>query len=271
MNSQSTGWRYVLAAVLLAFLIWVIGVYTERVPSKNIPKDALGPFRVGERIIILGIPMSGKTTLAATLTKSVKRIVYFDPFHDYAEIANAKAVKASELFKNPKILDQSEFRYAIQPDDTGDLAQDFDDTVMLVRAAGDMVFVMDEIGDYKRETEQTLAKIARNIRHNGIVPIFVSQVATDIPKTVRRLATAVYSFRQEHPDDLEALEKVYGEAFAQEVSQLPEHEYALWTLKGFKDLGHSAKHVPQRRQFQSGEDSQQSKTLPLRMVPKSSA
>jgi hypothetical protein len=183
-------------------------------------------------VVIIGLPMSGKSYLAAKLTKDAPRVLYFDPFHDYAETAGAVEISADSLIENPSQLNRSSFNFAIIPDED-DLAMQLEEVVKVARAAGDLVLVLDVVGDYKREATLELEKLARNGRHNGLVPVYVSQVAMDIPRTVRRLATRVYSFRQEDKDDIEALAERYGDSFASKVSTLPLHEFALWTLPGF--------------------------------------
>jgi len=196
------------------------------------PPHPWGPFQPGDRVVIIGLPLSGKTYLAGKLTATAQRILYFDPFHDYREAAGATEIAANDLLSRPKLLAESTFRYAVIPDEN-ELAEQLEDVVSLARAASNLVIVLDEVGDYKQEARVTLEKLARNGRHDGLVPVYVSQVAVDIPRTVRRLATRVYSFRQVDIDDLDALEERYGEAYAREVSQLPPHRYALWTMPGF--------------------------------------
>lgn len=222
----------IIAAVILAYWIWADGQPHPFLGQPKIPPHPWGEFIPGDRVIIIGLPLSGKTYLAAKLTKTAQRVLYFDPYHDYSDAADAIEITADQLIDDPKLLNVSEFRYAIIPDEDY-MADQLEDVVTIARAAGNLVLVMDEVGDYKREAALTLEKLARNGRHNGIVPVYVSQVAMDIPRTVRRIATRVYSFRQEDIDDLDALSERYGEKYAQKVSQLPLHEYELWTLKGF--------------------------------------
>jgi hypothetical protein len=215
-----------IGVFILAFAIWSYGTGTD--PSGvKIPPNPIGHFKLGERIIILGLPLSGKSTLAAKLTKDVPRLLFFDPFQDNDTIANVQKISMDELRENPKLLAKDKFRYAIQPGNET-LVEDADEFISYARAAGNLVMVMDEVGDYKRELEQELSAVARNVRHQGIVPIFVSQFATDIPKNVRRAASSVYSFIQYHPHDLDALAEVYGEKYANTVSHLRKYRYALW-------------------------------------------
>ena len=220
-------------AVGVSFVLWATGrPIIPQFGKVELPPNPLGQFRLGDRVIIIGLPLSGKTYLAGKLTKDVPRILFFDPYHDYKEAAKATEVKADDLIKNPKMLHTSRFRLSIIPNEDF-LADQLEDCVSIARAAGNLVFVMDEVGDYKKEATNTLEKLARNGRHDGLVPIYVSQVAMDIPRTVRRLASQVYSFRQNDIDDLDALRERYGDAFAEKVSRLPPHEFAKWTPQVF--------------------------------------
>jgi hypothetical protein len=214
-------------ALLAAAAFWPRPV-DER--PQGFPAKPLGSFRTFERIVVIGLPLSGKTTLAAKLTKGCPRVVYIDPENDYAALTGAVEIPADALLADPGILDKPTFRYAITfgegepPDYIADLTR-------IIRAAGDLVLVYDEVGDYNEgHAGATLKRMARTGRHDGIVSIYVSQVAVDIPKTVRRLATTVYSFRQVHPHDLKALSEVYGETFADKVAHAGEHEVSKWTL-----------------------------------------
>ncbi len=227
-----------IIVVGLAYLLWASGIPNPLIKEK-LPANPVGDFIYGDRVIIIGLPLSGKTYLAAKLTRNVPRILFFDPYHDYGhgmdgeDAAGAEEIAADTLIENPRLLAKPRFRYAIIPDEN-DIAMQLEEVVMIARAAGNLVLVMDEVGDYKDNAKKTLEKLARNGRHNGLVPIYVSQVAMDIPRTVRRIATRVYSFRQEDIDDLDALSERYGEKYAAEVSSLKEHEYRLWTMKGFR-------------------------------------
>lgn len=222
-----------IAVGLLAIGYGIYGYFTSQDGKEDkgegFPINPWGPFKYFERVMIIGLPMSGKSYLAAKLTKPCPRVVYFDPAKDYAKLTGAKSITVDELFDNPAILDQKRFRIAIIPDSEPE--EVLEDVTAIVRAAGNLVFVLDEVGDYNQgKAGDTLKKLARNGRHDGIVSVYVSQVAVDIPKTVRRLATRVYSFKQVHPHDLKALEEIYGEAFAQRVANLGEHEHATWKI-----------------------------------------
>jgi hypothetical protein len=175
------------------------------------------------------LPFTGKSRLAAKLTAQADRVVFFDPMNDYAQFAGAKEITVSQLLENPKLLETPKFRFAVIPDEEN-MIDELEDTIRLVRSASNAVLVFDEVGDYRQQGEQILNRVARNGRHDGIVPIYVSQVAIDIPLTVRRLATRVYSYMQVDPKDIDALRDKYGEPFANAVRDSKPGELNVWTL-----------------------------------------
>lgn len=175
------------------------------------------------------MPFTGKSKLAAKLTAEAERVVFFDPCHDYGAYAKAKEITVSQLLDNPKLLQQPSFRYAVIPNDET-IDEDLYATITLVRAAKNAVIVLDEVGDYRKSNEAILNKLARNGRHDGIVPVYVSQVAVDIPLSVRRLTTRVYSYWQAHKEDIEALAEYYGEDFANNVANAQNGELTVWIL-----------------------------------------
>lgn len=169
-------------------------------------------------MIILGVPFTGKSFKAKAIVRSAGRVLFFDPCGDYTEVA--LPITLDELAAAPEILLGELLALAVQPEGAtpAELAAELEATVRLARLAKNLVLVLDEVGDYSREAESTLTRLARNGRHDGIATVFVSQAAVDIPKTVRRMATRVFSFLQTDPDDLAALEKRCGTAFVQRVT-----------------------------------------------------
>src|ERR1700690_4314944 len=130
-----------LGGTILAYWLFVDSL-PPPIGKEPFPKNPWGDFEPGDRIIILGLPKSGKTYLAGKLTANVPRIVFFDPYHDYKEAGKATEISADELIENPKILNQSRFRYAVIPNED-DLDEQFDMVTRIVRAAGNCVYVME--------------------------------------------------------------------------------------------------------------------------------
>jgi DNA helicase HerA-like ATPase len=181
-----------------------------------------------DRVLVLGCTNTGKSIYAAELVRSARRVVFFDPQDDYLPCVNERA-SAAELERYPELLDGTWIRVQVAPREDY-LAEDFETTVRAVRAAGDLVFVADELGDYSAEAERTITRLARNGRHDGIALVLVSQAAVDIPKSARRQATRVISFLQTDPDDLAALAKRCGPEFASQVAAWRGGPPAVWQL-----------------------------------------
>jgi hypothetical protein len=198
--------------------------------GEALPANPRGPFREGERLIVIGLPMSGKTTLAAELTKDCPRLAFITTMQDDARMFKALPIPAETFLDDPKqFVGRARFRVAVVMD-AGAEAEQLAAILHVMRAAGDCVVVLDEVGDYKQKAELELVKLARNGRHNGIVSVYISQMAVDIPKGVRRLATRVYSFQQYHPHDIDALDEIYGEDFAIAVRNSRGHDFQYWDL-----------------------------------------
>lgn len=235
----------ILGLVILAIALGSLRAYgwgyaEEKIRPTGPSRHPWGPFHVADRVMILGISYTGKTTKAAELAKSADRVLAFDPLHDYARFGYEE-ISVGELSERPELLDAPRFKIAAIPDEE-DLQNDLSLFVRLARDAGNVVVIFEEVGDYSAEGFPELNKIARNGRHEGIVPIFVSQCAVDIPKVVRRTATYVYSFRQQEPDDLRQLEGRCGADFVARAKVAWEKgTYALWiipTHPSVKPKGH---------------------------------
>lgn len=241
-----------IVALVLAGLLMAVGLLLfRRKPPAPPPadpahqRDAPPPWGVlgpSERVLILGVSGTGKTTWAKRLLAGVDggpaaaRVVIFDPQGDYGEIA--VPVTLEELRSAPELLKGPRVALAVQPegDTEEELAAEVEQLVPLVRAAGRCILVLDEVGDYGDAARKTLSKLARNGRHDQVASVFVTQAAVEIPKAVRRQATRVYSFLQTDPQDLRALER-FGEGFISRVQAWARGAPpATWVLPSLSEL-----------------------------------
>ncbi len=180
---------------------------------------------------MLGVPRSGKSTLARARLASARRVVFFDPPGDsYTD--EGERFDAADL-ADPDVLTGAVVRVVVVPGD--DVPADFLLTIAACRAAkeaGGLVLLCDEVGDYSKHCAAGLEKLHRNGHHAGVASILVSQCAVDIPRTCRRTATRVASLLQVDAADLEALaEPPLGPDFAERVrSWQPGDPPAVWTL-----------------------------------------
>ena len=176
--------------------------------------------------VVLGVPQSGKTTLARGRLASARRAVFFDPTGDF--VSEGERVPAAcfavELLRGTVV------RWVVEPG--ADVAADFERVTEVCRAAkafGGLVLCADEVGDYSRSAVAALERLHRNGHHDGVASVLVTPFAVDIPKNARRSASRVWSCLQEDPEDLQALAEVYGEDFAARVrAWRPGDEPAMW-------------------------------------------
>ncbi|MHB1843227.1 MAG: hypothetical protein ACYCWW_00150 [Deltaproteobacteria bacterium] len=185
-----------------------------------------------DRIVILGLPTSGKTWLAERLVAPAWRVVWFDPAGDYGKPGRVE-VTPDELERWPRLVNDPHLRLVVTPQgETGrELAEDLTRVTNIVRKKGDLVFVADEVGDYRVYAEGRLGWLFRRGRHDGIATVLVSQVGTDIPLTCRKTASRVYCLAQHHPDELQKLAAIYGEAYAARVAAWQKYDPPIvWSM-----------------------------------------
>lgn len=174
----------------------------------------------GDREIIIGLPGDGKTTLAEGLLASAWRSVTFTPDEEDFRLPGRLVVTVAELERWPRLLAEPHLKLAVEPRDlSGEgLAREVTALVELAFKARNLILVLDEVGDYRRQAEHSLNRLMRRCRKKGVVPVLISQVATDIPLTCRRVATRVRCLGQHERSELKALGDEYGDTFAAMVA-----------------------------------------------------
>lgn len=165
----------------------------------------------GDHRLVIGVPGSGKTYYAVRLVAKARRVIYFDPAGEFEGVRGA-IVCDVDTWPSSEVTQQSHFRVVVRAEQSGerDVGDEFVYTAQRARAIGDCVLLADEVGDYNRgPAERALKMMHRNGHKQGVVTVFVSQRAVDIPLGCRATATHVASFLQDNEQDIDALRDVY--------------------------------------------------------------
>ena len=203
----------------------------------------------GDHVIVVGLQQTGKSTLARTLTRGARRVIYYDPKGDYARRLGGRR---GVLVVRPEEMEgiDGAARYlrvvvlgARDPD--VDAADEVRYVVRKVREWSEgrrelgIVLVLDELHLYSASAGSTLRSLLASghgvaPEYGGVVSVLVSQRGVDLPLGCRALATRAYSFRQQHPDDLDRLEKEFGADFRAEAKSWQAGEPpAFWEQEKF--------------------------------------
>lgn len=177
-----------------------------------------------DHVLVAGMPGCGKTPFAASLAAHARRVVYFDPTGEWAdlgELVEGEELRARLLEDGPeataRALAAGTFRRLVVAPSEDELHEEFRATVELCRAAapyGGLVLVVDEVGDLAPECAAELLGLHRNGHKDGVATVLASPCMTDFPKRCRDTASRVFSFFQKNAADRAALAAEYGPDFA---------------------------------------------------------
>ncbi len=165
----------------------------------------------GDHRLVIGVPGAGKTYFARKLVSRAHRVIYFDPTGEYEAVRRAIIVDPPDI-PVEGLRTEKFFRLVVKAgrSDERDVNEEFVFVAQCARAITRCVLLADEVGDYNRgRAETSLKRLHRNGHKQGVVTIFVSQRAVDIPLGCRATATRVDSFLQDNEDDLRALHEIY--------------------------------------------------------------
>jgi len=192
----------------------------------------------GDHRLVIGVPGSGKSYYAIRLVAKAHRVIYFDTTGELEEEVRHATVCDVEHWPSAKVTREPYFRIVVRAEQSHerDVGDEFVYVAQRARDIGDLVLYADEVGDYNRgPAERALKMMHRNGHKQGVVTVFVSQRAVDIPLGCRATATRVDSFLQDSEDDLKALREVYdpgSPGFAERVrAWQPKQPPITWERK----------------------------------------
>lgn len=182
-----------------------------------------------KRRVIFGKTGSGKTVLARNLVDAVDcdRILYYDSNgHDYSEGVICYGLDQFKQYSR-RCIDGA-FKIVYRTDQP---RKDFAQICQIVMAAGDIVFVVDEMDMYfdKGEPGEEFADLIRRGRHEDIELIGISQRPRQLGE-VRSMAHELYIFDTHEPSDLSYYRQSFSDGLVEKIKQLKQYEYVKVVL-----------------------------------------
>lgn len=197
------------------------------------------------RVVVVGKTGTGKSHWTGeNVCAPAARVLAWDP---YGEFPTRDRLSFDEFMSRPDVLADPSLSLSVVPGNrrSTKCSADFDDFVSYIESAGGYTLIVDECGLLLHAGE-ALNFVATQARHFGEVAYgkgspnvgvgvaFCAQRAVQIPLTAREQASCVVAFRQEYPDDVDALRKRFettGKAsLADRVPKLSAelHEFVVW-------------------------------------------
>jgi GNAT superfamily N-acetyltransferase len=164
--------------------------------------------------IIMGQPGCGKTPWAVARVRGARRVLFFDSAGDFAKFAECGEVIPAELLTVEAL--RGRFRRVCVAVERDELGEQFKRVLEICSEAaeqGGLVFVVDEVGDLKRDCEVELLWLHRAGHKKGIASVLLSACVNDFPKRCRDTASAVHAFYVKAAEDAVQLNREYGDEF----------------------------------------------------------
>jgi len=183
---------------------------------------------------IIGAKGSGKSTEAEKMFLARDRAIVCDALGEYRR----GFMVSNKLLFVAHVDKQKKFRIVFLPLEL----EDFDVCCRTVRAAGNVLFVIEEAGTYCSPSQipDAFQKLVRLGRHRNIDITYTAQRFQDINRTLTAQTDVFKLFRVSEPVDLAALQKRFGDDLADEVSRQVNYEFRTivvseWGIKSNVD------------------------------------
>jgi len=186
-----------------------------------------------EVTIVVGRKGCGKSTLSASLIKSVRRVVVLDPQNEYNVGVKVNSLHAFvDVITRYRFSDDMKITYF--PEDMTNRKKWFDGICKIVYAVGNLTFVIEELGLFMSATSfpEEFAKLVMSSRHKRINIVGITQRATKIPRDLRSQADKIYTFHQVEPLDLKYIAEYMEAGNVSRIRSLSDHHYLLWFPDG---------------------------------------
>ncbi len=185
--------------------------------------------------LIFGQPQSGKTTRVRTRTRDLPRVLYYDTAgHDYTEGLIVESLPALKDVWHRSY--RGDFRLIYRPvgptreerKRTHKIDPEFSEVCSLVRACGEMTFVVEEVDLYVEAGEcddEFMDLLRRGQGHYDVNLIVVTQMPQGIGRGLKALAHDWTIFQTRDPDHIAYFGRRCSGIDPADIKALQPHEY----------------------------------------------
>lgn len=174
--------------------------------------------------VIFGKRGGGKSFLAAGLVDRLdcSRVLYYDSNgHDYTGGVICEGLEQLKEYARRVVDGPFSIVYrSSRP------RADFETVCKIVRAAGDVVFIVDEVDMYFKDSEpgEAFGDLIRRGRHDDIELIGITQRPRQMGE-IRSMANMLYVFETHEQSDLSYFRQSFSDGLVERIKQLKKYEY----------------------------------------------